>query len=154
VAVLFLDTSALVKRYAVEVGSSWVTAQTEPASRNECWLAALTRVEVLAALALKVRTGHLTLSQARRAEQVFRRELATHFQSIDVTRALLHEAMRLVLPHALRAYDAVQLATALQLHAQQVVARLPAPIFVSADGDLNRAALAEGLQVDDPALHP
>jgi hypothetical protein len=30
----------------------------------------------------------------------------------------------------------------------------PSVIFVSADADLNAAAAAEGLQAEDPAVHP
>jgi hypothetical protein len=52
------------------------------------------------------------------------------------------------------AYDAVQLAVALDVHQRQVVAGLGAVVLVSADRDLNKAAVAEGLTVEDPDLHP
>jgi uncharacterized protein len=151
----FLDASAVTKRYVAERGSAWVTALTDPASGNACWLAAISRVEVLAALYLRVRTGTLTPSQAGQAEQVFRGELATHFRLLPVHDVLLNEAMRLVASHPLRAYDAVQLAAALDLQAQrQAFGGLSPPIFLSADQRLNRAAAAEGLAVDDPNNHP
>ncbi len=51
--------------------------------------------------------------------------------------------------HVLRAYDAVQLAAALDILRQDA-----ALILVSADADLNAAASAEGLPVEDPNLHP
>jgi len=43
----------------------------------------------------------------------------------------------------------VQLAAALDIHRQD-----PSLILVSADVDLNTAATAEGLPVEDPNLHP
>jgi len=48
----------------------------------------------------------------------------------------------------------VQLATALELHRLRREMNLPSVTFVSADGDLNEAAEAEGLLTDDPAVHP
>ncbi len=47
------------------------------------------------------------------------------------------------------AYDAVQLAAALEVRTQ-----IPTLVLLSADGDLNNAASAEGMPVDDPNKHP
>ena len=55
--------------------------------------------------------------------------------------------------HGLRAYDAVQLATAIELHKQWLDAGVSV-VLVSADQELNAAATAEGLAVEDPLLHP
>jgi len=55
----------------------------------------------------------------------------------------------LVRRHGLRGYDAVQLAAVLEIHATD-----PSLTLLSADAELNAAALAEGLTVDDPNLHP
>jgi uncharacterized protein len=56
--------------------------------------------------------------------------------------------------HPLRAYDAIQLASALAANTKLSVAGLPASIFVSADVQLLSVAIAEGLTVDDPNTHP
>ena len=56
--------------------------------------------------------------------------------------------------HEFRAYDAVQLAAALELNGRWVAAGMSGIILVSADQALNAAALAEGLAVDDPNSHP
>lgn len=53
----------------------------------------------------------------------------------------------------LRAYDAVQLAVALDVHRLQEAAGLGPVTLVSSDRDLNIAATAEGLTVDDPMTH-
>ena len=62
--------------------------------------------------------------------------------------------MKLANTHRLRAYDAVQLAAALDDHRDWSAHRLGAFVFVSADRDLNAAATAEGLTAEDPSLHP
>ena len=53
--------------------------------------------------------------------------------------------MTLAETYSLRGYDAVQLATAVEIHARGLTLGLPALTFVSADGELNTAAQAEGL---------
>jgi hypothetical protein len=68
---VFLDTSAVVKRYVAETGSIWIRALSDPASGHTCRLSALSRVELLAALYRKVRLGTLPLAQAQLADQTF-----------------------------------------------------------------------------------
>jgi predicted nucleic acid-binding protein len=153
-AAYFLDTSALAKRYVVEAGSGWVTTLTESASGNSCWISSVTPVELLAGFYRRVRVGALTLVQAQLAEKVFRNQLATHFQLMDLNTVILQEAMRLVGIHPLRAYDALQLAVALDLKTRRSLNGLESPIFVSADLNLNTAATAEGLSVEDPNRFP
>ena len=62
--------------------------------------------------------------------------------------------MRLGNAHALRAYDAVQLAVALEVNRIYQAAGSGSVILVSADRDLNVAATAEGLLVENPNSHP
>ena len=49
----FLDSSALVKRYAAETGSAWVESLTDPRAGNRIYVAAIAHVEVVAAIARK-----------------------------------------------------------------------------------------------------
>jgi uncharacterized protein len=72
----------------------------------------------------------------------------------EITPALVSEAMKLANTHRLCAYDAVQLAAAVDLCRDWTADRLGEFVFVSADRDLNAAATAEGLMVDDPNIHP
>lgn len=152
--VYFLDSSAVVKRYLTEAGSAWVKAITDPTAGNESWVSALAGVEVLAALYRKVRTGALPLPQARRLDLVFRADLNTAFRVIPPGLPIRRAAMGLVAAYPLRAYDAMQLATALSLRSQNVSLAVQVPTFVSADQNLTRAATLEGLPTDDPNLHP
>ncbi len=62
--------------------------------------------------------------------------------------------MALAETHGLRGYDALQLAASIQVNRLCVSSGLPALILVSADGELNAAALNEGLTLEDPNAHP
>jgi predicted nucleic acid-binding protein len=73
---------------------------------------------------------------------------------IEVTPTLLLAARMLAERHGLRAYDAVQLAAAVGLNARWVAAGTGIITLVSADLELNAAAIAEGLTVEDPNRHP
>lgn len=56
--------------------------------------------------------------------------------------------------YRLRGYDAVQLATALDVNATLVAGGLASLTFVAADNDLIAAARGEGLHTENPNLHP
>lgn len=73
---------------------------------------------------------------------------------VEVTETLATQAMRLAETHGLRGYDAIQLAAALAIQTLRVTQQLPAMTLVSADSELNAAATAEGLIVEDPHTHP
>jgi hypothetical protein len=55
--------------------------------------------------------------------------------------------------HGLRGYDAVHVATALEIRDQQTTQGQVQLTFVSADREQLTAAAAEGLQVEDPSRH-
>lgn len=61
--------------------------------------------------------------------------------------------MKMATKHALRGYDAVQLTAALDANAELLASSLPPVIIVSADTELNAAAIAEGLSVENPNDH-
>jgi len=150
VAAYFFDSSALVKRYAQETGTAWV--QTI-AARNYFFLARITQVEVIAAIERRKRTGTLTPADASAAIASFRAHLSTEYAMVDISRPLLTQAADLAETHGLRAYDAVQLAAALQVENERRAFGISGMILVSADHDLNAAALAEGMTVEDPNTH-
>lgn len=77
-------------------------------------------------------------------------DFTADYLPIEVTEPLVEQAARLAEQRFLQGYDAVHLAAALAVQAAYTV-----PITViSADTELNVAASAEGLGVDDPRLHP
>ncbi len=108
--ILYLDASALVKRYVKERGSQEVIALTAAASAVATSL--ISRAEVAAALACAVRLGVLDNYGGRRAQRRFSREWPD-LARIPVNEALVSRAETLAWDHGLRGYDAVQLAAAL-----------------------------------------
>jgi len=152
-AVYYLDTSALVKRYAREKGSHWVLNLTDPTIKHGLYTVRLTGPEMLAAFARKVRTGELLSSAARQAAADFRADWASQYRVIEVTPLLAGRAMDLVERHNLRGYDAVHLAAAIELQAVRLAMQLSAIIFVSGDEDQLDAAEIEGLATENPNLH-
>jgi len=107
--IVYLDASALVKRYVRERGSKDVMELT--ATARAAATAVISRAEVAAALARAVRLGVVGRVGGRRAQDNFSREWPD-FARIPVTEALVSLAERLAWDHDLRGYDAVQLAAA------------------------------------------
>ncbi len=143
VNVYFLDTSALVKRYVPEIGTNWILSITDPATNHPLAIAQITWVEVLSALARRQREGSLSAEQFVLTLQDFRYDFDNLFQVIEIDQALIEKAGELAIQYPLRAYDSVQLASALFLQYSQLV-------FVSADERLLNIAQTEGLVTDNP----
>jgi predicted nucleic acid-binding protein len=104
---------------------------------------------MVAAITRRQRGGHLAPADAATALADFHYDFARQYLIVEVSRGLLSQAASLARVHALRGYDAVQLAAALEIHALA-----PTLTLLSADAELNAAATAEGLAVDDPNSHP
>ena len=138
-----------MKRYVQETGTVWVRALTASGTGNFFYLARITDVEVTAALARRRGQPGLSVVQAVAALRQFRRDFGQDYRVVEITIAQLQRAAQLADTHALRGYDAVQLAVALDVHARD-----QALVLVSADAELNAAATAEGLRVEDPNTHP
>jgi predicted nucleic acid-binding protein len=109
-AILYLDASALVKRYIAERGSSQVAEAI--AEAEVVGTSLISRAEVAAALAKAVRTGTLTQEGAASALQVFRSEWPTLVR-VQATEMVVTRADSLAWEQGLRGYDAVHLASAL-----------------------------------------
>jgi predicted nucleic acid-binding protein len=107
--ILYLDASALVKRYVAEIGSSEVKLLIEGA--DTVGTATITRVEVVAAIAKSVRMKVLSLDAARGALLVFRKQWPD-FVRVQFGETLIANADALAWEHNLRGYDAVHLAAA------------------------------------------
>jgi uncharacterized protein len=150
----FLDSSALVKRYVQETGLAWVQALTDATAGHDILIVHLTVVEITSAITRRGRGGTIPPGDVATILGQFRREAAAGFIIMEVTPALLDDAVRIAETFALRAYDAVQLAAGLDVSQQSVAAGRGPITFVSSDAELNLAATVEGLVVDDPNLHP
>ncbi|MHB8244716.1 MAG: type II toxin-antitoxin system VapC family toxin [Acidimicrobiales bacterium] len=137
----FLDSSAVVKLYAAEEGSDEVR-RIEAIAVCE-----LARVEVPAAMWHKSRMGELEARDLRVLISEFEADWfgtddeLPRFAVVSVTEEILEEAAGLCATHGLRAYDAVQLASALAARR----ADYSCSEFVAYDLALRQAALREGL---------
>ena len=108
--VCYADSSSLAKRYVQETGSTWLKSLVDPATGNEVYIVRLTAVELIAALARRERGKTLSPEGAALARANFRSNLARDYQVIEATDAFIDSAMLIAQAHALRGYDAVQLA--------------------------------------------
>jgi predicted nucleic acid-binding protein len=150
----FFDTSALVKRHVNETGSVWVRSLIRAKADHRIYVARITAVEVFAAITRRQHGGHLSAAEAGAILGHFRRHLTQRYRIIDLTPAIFADAMLKARRRRLRAYDAVQLAAALEIRQQRQEAGFGPMTLISADQPLNAAALAEGLTVEDPNSHP
>jgi len=153
VGAYFLDTSALVKRNARESGTAWVRDLTRSDSPHDLYIARISIVEMVAAITRRERGGHLTAAQAAAVIGHFRKRASDLYLVVELSPALFDDASRLARKHGLRGYDAVQPAAALAINQPRPARGLPPVTLVSADAELNLAALAEGLFVENPNQH-
>jgi uncharacterized protein len=139
----FADSSALVKLYADEAGHEQVRGLVSIA------VAQLARVEVPTALWRKQRMGQLSAGDARVLTADFEADYfgtdsePPRFAAVVATGGLLDEAARLCASHGLRAYDAVQLSTALAVRRVDE----SCTVFAAFDRSLRTAAATEGFEL-------
>lgn len=139
---VFLDASAIVKRYADEDGSDAVRAMDAGV------VSSISRVEVASALWRKNRDGGLDTASAAVLIGQFEADWygtdisEPLFAVIGAVDSVLGEAATLVRRHPLRAYDAVQLSSALAARRAADV-----EIFVTFNRRLAEISIREGFTV-------
>jgi len=145
----FLDSSALVKLYLREQGSIYVS--TLPQSAEDLlYVAQIAGVEVVSAIARQGFGKSISKRKAQTAITQFCLDFTAKFIVLSVNSPLIESAMQLAETHALRAYDAVQLATVLTIAKYGTGLTVT---FVCADETLNKVARSEGLAVENPNHH-
>ena len=153
-AAFFFDSSALVKYYIRETGTTWVRGLVDTLPTNEIFIAQVTGVEIIAAITRRLRAGATAPADAAQAISAFRNDLQLRYEVAALSASLIEEAMNLAELHGLRGYDAIQLATAIRIEAGMTASGIGPLTLISADLELNQAAQAEGLLTDDPNQHP
>jgi len=141
--VTYLDTSALVKRFVLEAGSSKVQsllADDEPVAS-----ATIAYAELYSGLTRRHREGVLSRLQYRLACRRVERDWMAVVK-VELGADILASARELIQRHGLRAFGAIHLASALGL---QAAANEPVT-FVAADQRLLRAAVGEHLATVNP----
>lgn len=139
----FADSSALVKLYADEPGDRAVRAL------GQIVVAQLARVEVPSALWRKRRMGDLDAKQVALLVTQFENDwfgvedIPRRFEVVRMTTLIVEDAARLTGTYRLRAYDAVQLATARAVRTAD-----PSIIqFAVFDKTLREAAAVDGFTI-------
>lgn len=149
----YLDTSALIKHYVAEPGSAWLNDKLFKTEDVLLLTSSITMVEVWSALARRRREASISAQHHTDALDAFQEDSLLRYRYIELERAVIETAGQLLEHHPLRAYDSVQLASALVSGRILVDSALPQPVFLSADNNLLMVAQAEGLLTDNPNLH-
>ncbi|MBI2942279.1 MAG: type II toxin-antitoxin system VapC family toxin [Chloroflexi bacterium] len=150
----YADSSVVVKRHVQETGSAWFQTLADPAAGNVIITARISMVEVYSALNRRLREARLSIVDYAQIVIDFMAICLTDYELVELTPSIVERARILLEHYPLRAYDAVQLASALATRDALQSAGLAAPIFLAADERLLSAAQAEGLATDDPREHP
>jgi predicted nucleic acid-binding protein len=138
---IFIDTSALAKRYIQEPGSEEL---------DDLFLSVATRVfvstlalpEFAAALGRKVRDGEILREPAAIALRELEKDWQALFIRIPLTEEIAESAATLATQHPLKGADAAHLATAMATGVS---------VFVASDQELVRASKKAGLEPYDPS---
>jgi uncharacterized protein len=138
--IIYLDTSALVKRYVRETGSTEVITMIENA--ESVGSVSLTKVEMAAALEKTVRLGWIKREYVLQAWQDFLDHWSS-FTRLNISPGTIERASALAWEYSLRGYDAMHLASAL-LWQEALTTQIT---LVTFDRDLWQAGQKAGLDV-------
>ncbi len=141
---IYLDTSALVKKYVIEAGTDEVRALFK--KENTVITSKLTFAEVSASFARKLREGGIEKQSYNKIWASFLSDWEA-FTLVEVREEIFHLIHRLTGSHPLRGADAVHLSSALWVGEE-----IGQPLrFVASDSMLLTAAAKEGIEVINPA---
>ncbi len=141
--ILYLDTSALVKRYFYEKYSDDVISRWKSATQIVTSFAAYT--ETMASMYRKKRESDLADTLICKIADSFHQDWES-FIRVEVNDKLNGYIDRVVEKYPLRGFDAIHLASAIVIHE-----RLPEDfVFACFDNRLARAAKSEGLETFPP----
>ena len=136
--IIYVDASALVKRYIAEAGSTEVNTWIRDAQMVTTSI--LSRAEVAAALNRASRMEMIDSEGCRKALEIFRAEWES-FIRLPVYEATVIRADSLTVRHNLRGYDAIHLACALIW--QESIGRTVR--LITYDNQLRQAGQEEGI---------
>jgi uncharacterized protein len=147
-AFYYLETSALVKLYVREPGTERVLALATRSGEHRLAILDLSQVELRSAIRRRERVGDVPTPVANELLATFKAHVEGRFVIQKITDFVLDIASLLVDRHALRAFDAIQLAGYVVLKSST---RTDTPTFVCSDKALLIAARQEGMVILDPS---
>ena len=152
---LYLDSSALVKRYVQEAGSKAVISRFE---RGETiYTSMLSFAEVHAAIGRKYRDKGLSANEKEKLVDEFQADWLFNLSILELTAATMSALPLLCQQYSLKASDAVHLSAAfwlkdaIRVHAKGFKGSGNILEFGVSDRQLGEAALKCGFQVFNPA---
>jgi predicted nucleic acid-binding protein len=155
--VLYLDSSALFKRYQKEQGTEALNSRLRKEARGlrSVFTSVLTYAEIHAAFARRAREKLLSAGEAAAVQDEFDADWALSIGPIELGTAVLASVRNLVRAFPLRGADAIHLASALWLRDMAGVRmktdQYTGPVvFVSSDQQLAKAAAKSHLEVFNP----
>ena len=155
---LYLDSSALIKRYQNEQGTDALNGrlQEEAKGLRSVFTSVLTYAEIHAALARRAREKLLSPEEATAVQDEFDADWVLSIGPIELGTNVLGFVRDIVRGFPVRGADAIHLASALWLRdmarLSMKVDQYTGPlVFVSSDKQLARAASKHKMEVFDPA---
>jgi uncharacterized protein len=133
--------------------SSWTVALLAAAAVDHLYRARITGVEVIDAMCRGARHGNTAAPDVAAALTQFRQAFTGLYRIIEITPTPVTRAMALAETYVSRGYEAVRLAATVEVYIRGETLGLPALALISADKELNMAATAEGLTVENPHIH-
>lgn len=152
-SIFYVDSSAIVKLYVNETGSVWMRQMFRSQTTEVLATSAISQVEVVAALSKHVRMGQIQRQKFLELCNQFEHDFEQFFNGVAVSNTVIAVAGQILRTHSLRAYDAMQLASASELR-RLLSAEFSGITFISADAQLNEVALANDFFTENPNDHP
>jgi uncharacterized protein len=149
-SVYFFDSSVLTKRYLIEIGTTWVLNTVAVNNGHHILVAQIAPVEVFSAISRHKRENRISARTSHAIRIYLERHLFREYDVVVFSDSIVQKAQDLLDKYTLRAYDAVQLASALESNSKLLKASLQPLIFVCADTRLNAVAISEGLAAHVP----
>ena len=143
---IYFDSSALVKNYVLEDGSSFVAKLLLENINNAT--SKLTYAEILSALVRRTRNGDLSLQKMREVINKFEDDW-NRLLVVDLHNDILPAIKRAIEKHQLKASDSIHLASAIWLK----TSLKEDIVFASSDINLLKAARKERLSPINPQEH-
>ena len=150
-AVFYLDTSALVKRYRTEEGTEFIDTLFRKIEKSEDRLATsfFSALEFISALRRLLKGEQITQEAFFDSTARFVADLEKYFIISSVDDTVVSRSLSLIIKHAIKTADAIQLSSVLHLKEVSAESREEL-LFVVDDEELSHAAQDEVLTVLNP----